>query len=82
VGYGGRSPHGEVTWFEVTERGVAGLKATPMGNIARRRTKHLITSLTTSERDGFVKIADAFVDAMALAVADEGDRITDVPGAS
>jgi hypothetical protein len=74
--------HGEVTWFEVTERGVAGLKTTPMGNMARQRTKHLISSLTTSEREGFIKIADAFVDAMALAVADEADHVTNVPGAS
>jgi DNA-binding MarR family transcriptional regulator len=71
-----------ITWFEVTEQGVAGLKVTPASNIARSRTKDLIASLTASEREGFIKIADAFVDAMAMALGDEGDDSSKVLGAS
>jgi DNA-binding MarR family transcriptional regulator len=71
-----------ITWFEVTEHGIAELKATPTSDIARRRTKHVIASLSTSEREGFIKIADAFVDAMALALRDEGDDSSEVGGAS
>jgi DNA-binding MarR family transcriptional regulator len=59
-----------ITWFEVTEHRIAELKATPTSDMARRRTKHLIVSLSTSEREGFIKIADAFVDAMAVALRD------------
>jgi DNA-binding MarR family transcriptional regulator len=72
-----------ITWFVVTERGMAGLKATPTSDMARRRTKHLIVSLTASEREGFIKIADAFVDALALALHDEGDEDSaEIRGAS
>jgi DNA-binding MarR family transcriptional regulator len=67
-----------ITWFEVTEQAVAGLKATPTGAVARRRTKSLIASLTTSEREGFIKIADAFVDAIGVAVAEPADARPEV----
>jgi DNA-binding MarR family transcriptional regulator len=55
-----------ITWFELTEQGAAALKAalTIDSTTARSRTKALIASLTTSEREGFIKIANAFADAL------------------
>jgi len=55
-----------ITWFELTEQGAAALKTalTIDSTTARSRTKALIASLTTSEREGFIKIADAFADAL------------------
>jgi DNA-binding MarR family transcriptional regulator len=55
-----------ITWFELTEQGAAALKAalTIDSTTARSRTKALIVSLTTSEREGFIKIANAFADAL------------------
>jgi DNA-binding MarR family transcriptional regulator len=55
-----------ITWFELTEQGAAALKAalTIDSTIARSRTKALISGLTESEREGFIKIADAFADAL------------------
>ena len=55
-----------ITWFELTEQGAVALKAvlTIDSTSARSRTKALISSLTKSEREGFIKIADAFADAL------------------
>ena len=53
-----------ITWFELTEQGAVALKATPAIVAAKSRTKTLISSLTRSEREGFIKIADAFADAL------------------
>jgi len=53
-----------ITWFELTERGSAALKATPATAVARSRVKSLISSLSKSEREGFIKVADAFADAL------------------
>jgi len=47
------------------DQGVAGLKVTPASDVDRSRTKALIASLTASEREGFIKIADAFVATLA-----------------
>ena len=53
-----------VTWFELTDVGSAALKAPPTVALARSRIKTVVAELTPAERDGFVKIAAAFADAV------------------
>jgi DNA-binding MarR family transcriptional regulator len=49
-----------ITWFEVTEQGEAALNYTPTvaRTIARSRKKALLDSLTSTERESFIKILD------------------------
>jgi DNA-binding MarR family transcriptional regulator len=54
-----------ITWFALTEDGLARLRPPRATQVAKSRTKVLIARLTTSERAGFVKIATAFADALA-----------------
>jgi len=69
-----------ITWFELTEQGAAALKTalTIDSTTARSRTKALISSLTSSEREGFIKIANAFADALGSVLqaetSDAGDH--------
>ena len=56
-----------ITWFELTDAGAAALRATPAMALARSRTKTLLAGLTRSERDGFVKVATAFAEALESA---------------
>jgi DNA-binding MarR family transcriptional regulator len=64
-----------VTWFELTDQGAAALRAPPTAAVAKARMKTLLASLTESEREGFVKVANAFADALESvlgAAADPG----------
>jgi DNA-binding MarR family transcriptional regulator len=53
-----------VTWFELTAQGAAVFKRTPATALARRRMKTFLASLSVSEREGFVKVANAFAEAL------------------
>lgn len=61
-----------ITWFELTERGLAGLKAAPTAATARSRIRALVAELSGAERLGFIKIADAFVEAISVALESDG----------
>ena len=71
-----------ITWFELTDRGAAALKPTPAIASARSRTKTLLASLSQCEREGFVKIADAFADALESVVQADPDTQRDVADSS
>ena len=62
-----------ITWFEVTDLGRAGLRATPTAEIARSRIKALIAGLSGPERAAFIEIANAFADAIATALELEAE---------
>jgi DNA-binding MarR family transcriptional regulator len=53
-----------ITWFELTDQGAAVFNMTPATTIARRRMKAFLTDLSSPERDGFVKVANAFAEAL------------------
>jgi DNA-binding MarR family transcriptional regulator len=57
-----------ITWFELTDHGLAGLKATPTADLARSRIKALIAGLSEAQRQGFITVADAFVEAISVAL--------------
>jgi MarR family 2-MHQ and catechol resistance regulon transcriptional repressor len=61
-----------VTWFELTERGSAVFHKTPATTIAKVRMKTFLAGLTSAEREAFVKVANAFAEALesTLAAAD------------
>ena len=61
-----------VTWFELTEQGAAVFHKTPATTIAKMRMKTFLAGLSSAEREGFVKVANAFADALesTLAAAD------------
>jgi DNA-binding MarR family transcriptional regulator len=58
-----------VTWFELTEPGAALFKTTPATTIAKLRMKTLLAGLSSAERDGFVKVANAFAEALESTLA-------------
>ncbi len=65
-----------ITWCEVTERGPDGLRATPTAKLARSRIKALVEGLSGAERVGFIKISEAFVEAIQVALdADERESL-------
>jgi len=53
-----------ITWFELTDAGVAIFNLTPATAIARMRMKTFLASLSSPEREGFVKVANAFADVL------------------
>jgi len=59
------------TWFELTDDGLARLMtlknalAASAESGARSRTLAVIAGLTASERAGFIKVADTFVEALS-----------------
>jgi DNA-binding MarR family transcriptional regulator len=63
-----------ITWFELTPKGAAALKSSPAIGRARSRMKAFLTSLTPCEREGFVKVADAFAAALESALQPEIDH--------
>ena len=66
-----------ITWFELTDQGLAGLKATPTADLARSRIKALIAGLSGAERQGFITIADGFVEAISVALELDTEVRTD-----
>ena len=58
-----------ITWFELTPQGAAALKAKPAAAVARSRTRALLAGLSGCEREGFIKCANAFADALSSALA-------------
>ncbi len=69
-----------ITWLVLSDRGTGALKATPAGSVAKSGMKALLADLTQEEREGFVKIASAFADALESAVAVDGDQTAAGPG--
>ena len=63
-----------VTWFELTDKGTAVFTMTPATTVARTRMKTFLASLSSAERDGFVKIATAFAEALESAVSDDAEN--------
>ena len=56
-----------ITWFELTEQGADVFNTTPASTLAKARMKRLLMGMSPAERDGFVKIANAFADALESA---------------
>jgi hypothetical protein len=56
-----------ITWFELTERGAAVFNLTPATTFAKARMKALLLGLSSSDREGFVKVANAFAEALESA---------------
>jgi DNA-binding MarR family transcriptional regulator len=67
-----------ITWFEPTEEALGRLRATPTGKIARSRIKALIAGMSRTERQGFVKIAEAFADAISVALESQPEGRDDM----
>ena len=61
-----------ITWFELTDQGAAAFRGFTK-TLARARVKALIAGLGRSERAGFVKVADAFADALSTASGADTD---------
>jgi DNA-binding MarR family transcriptional regulator len=53
-----------ITWFELSDQALAALTAPPALAAVRARTKAVIAGLSAEEREGFVKVADAFTEAL------------------
>ncbi len=68
-----------ITWLVLSDRGTGAFKATPAASVAKSATKALLADFTDEEREGFVKIANAFADALESAVAVDGDRTATGP---
>lgn len=68
-----------ITWLVLSDRGTGALTATPATSAAKSGMKALLAGLTREEREGFVKIANAFADALESAVATDGDRTAPGP---
>jgi DNA-binding MarR family transcriptional regulator len=66
-----------ITWFEPTEEALGRLRATPTGKIARSRIKALIAGMSDTERQGFVKIAEAFADAISVTLESQPEARDD-----
>jgi DNA-binding MarR family transcriptional regulator len=56
-----------ITWFELTERGAAVFNLTPATTFAKARMKALLLGMSSSDREGFVKVANAFAEALESA---------------
>jgi len=56
-----------ITWFELTERGTAVFNRTPAATFAKARMKTLLVGLSSAEREGFIKVATAFAEALESA---------------
>ena len=66
-----------ITWFVLTEQGVAALKASPATDVAKSRTKTVLAGLTKEEREGFIRVANAFADAVQSVLRADGDGDSD-----
>ncbi len=60
-----------ITWFELTPDGASAFK--PATKLPRRRVKAVIASLTPSEREGFIRTADAFAEALVAVFGAEAE---------
>jgi MarR family 2-MHQ and catechol resistance regulon transcriptional repressor len=58
-----------VTWFELTEQGAGVFHKTPATTIAKIRMKTFLAGLSSAEREGFVKVANAFAEALESTLA-------------
>ena len=58
-----------ITWFELTQSGAAVFNRTPATTIAKKRMKTFLAGLSSAERDGFVKVANAFAEALESTLA-------------
>lgn len=56
-----------ITWFELTDQGSAVFDRAPATTIARMRMKAFLAGLSSTEREGFVKVANAFAEALESA---------------
>jgi DNA-binding MarR family transcriptional regulator len=56
-----------ITWFELTDQGAAVFQRTPATTLAKARMKTFLTGLSNNEREGFVKVANAFAAALESA---------------
>ena len=56
-----------ITWFELTDKGAGVFNMTPSTTLARMRMKAFLVGLSSTEREGFVKVADAFAEALESA---------------
>jgi DNA-binding MarR family transcriptional regulator len=65
-----------ITWFELTREGAAALTYSPAIGRARLEVKALLARLTPCEREGFVKVADAFATALDAALRPESEHDT------
>jgi DNA-binding MarR family transcriptional regulator len=63
-----------VTWFELTDQGTAVFNMTPATTVARMRMKTFLASLSSTERDGFVKVATAFAEALESAFSEDTEN--------
>src|SRR5205814_10333371 len=70
-----------VTWFELTKAGEAVFNKRPATTIAKMRMKTLLAGLSNAEREGFIKVANAFADALesTLAATDAELAATEPP---
>jgi len=66
-----------ITWFELTGEGTAAIKSSPAIGRARSQMKAFLANLTPCEREGFVKVADAFAAALGAALPTDSDRDPD-----
>ena len=58
-----------VTWFELTDQGAEVFHKTPATTLARNRMKTFLAGLSSAEREGFVKVANAFAEALESTLA-------------
>jgi DNA-binding MarR family transcriptional regulator len=65
-----------ITWFELTPEGAAALTHSPAMGRARLEMKAILASLTPCEREGFVKVADAFATALEVTLQPEVEHDT------
>jgi DNA-binding MarR family transcriptional regulator len=63
-----------ITWFELTDVGTAAVKSSPAIGRARSQMKALVAGLTPCEREGFVKVADAFAAALGSALHTDNEH--------
>ena len=58
-----------VTWFELTDQGAAVFHKTPATTMAKMHMKTFLAGLSDAEREGFVKVATAFAEALESTLA-------------
>jgi DNA-binding MarR family transcriptional regulator len=63
-----------ITWFEPTRHAIARLEAPAGSAMAHAQMKALIAGLTPCEREGFVKIANGFADALTVVLHEMADE--------
>jgi DNA-binding MarR family transcriptional regulator len=60
-----------ITWLELTQHGAAVFHTTPATTFAKARMKAFLLGLSRTERDGFVKVANGFAEALESAFPGE-----------